>query len=134
MYNNYRNENRPSKPKISFFFLTLVLHTINIIPMITQNKSIYEIIGEKERGIPFQVKNLSEALKTANTDELEVLIDNFEDLKLQAEERLQILRDNNQNNEYRKTYGEKIAEEYQKYEELLKVEAQQDKENRDREC
>ena len=73
------------------------------------------------------MKNLSEALKTANNDELEALIDNFEDLKLQAEERLQILRDNNQNNEYRKTYGEKIAEEYRKYEELLKVEAQQDK-------
>lgn len=133
MYNNYRNENRLTEPKISFFFLTLVLHTINIIPMITQNKSIYEIIGEKERGIPFQVKNLSEALKTASTDELEALIDNFEDLKFQAKERLQTLRDNNQNNEYRKTYGEKIAEEYQKYEGLLKTEAQQDKENRSRE-
>lgn len=106
----------------------------DIIPMITQNKSIYEIIGEKERGIPFQVKNLSEALKTANTDELETLIDNFEDLKLQAEERLQTLRDNNQNNEYRKTYGEKIAEEYQKYKGLLKAEVQQNKENRGREC
>ena len=134
MYNNYRNENRLAKPKISFFFLTLVLHTINIIPMITQNKSIYEIIGEKERGIPFQIKNLSETLKTANTDELETLIDNFEDLKLQAEERLQTLRDNNQNNEYRKTYGEKIAEEYQKYKGLLKAEVQQNKENRGREC
>ena len=95
MYNNCRNENRQSKPKISFFFLTLVLHTINIIPMITQNKSIYEIIGEKERGIPFQAKNLSKALKIANTDELEAWINNFEDLEFQAKERLQTLRDNN---------------------------------------